>query len=159
MKILVQRVAHASVEVDGQTVGRVGQGLLAFLGCCRGDSPDDVRFLADKLVALRIFRDAQDRMNLSLADTGGAVLLVSQFTLYADTRKGNRPGFDRTGDPAAAEKLYESFASLLRERLGADRVATGVFAADMRVCLCNEGPVTIELCSDAKFPKPSAPSI
>ena len=156
MKLLIQRVSHASVTVDGATVGAIGEGLLALVGCRRGDDERDVAWLAQKLIDLRIFRDAQDRMNRSLADIGGAVLVVSQFTLYADTRKGNRPGFDLAGDPAAAEALCRQLIDLLHEKLGSERVATGVFGADMKVSLCNDGPVTIELCSDNKFPKNSA---
>jgi D-tyrosyl-tRNA(Tyr) deacylase len=95
-------------------------------------------------------------MNLSVEDVGGSLLLVSQFTLYADTRKGNRPGFDLAGDPVVAERLWALLAERLRSRCGADRIATGVFAADMKVSLCNDGPVTIELCSDHKHPKTQA---
>lgn len=153
MKLLAQRVTHAWVEVGGRRVGQIGPGLMTLVGCRRGDTAADADHLADKLAALRVFPDAEGRMNRSVEETGGAVLLVSQFTLYADTRKGNRPGFERTGDPAAAERLCERLAARLRARLGPERVATGVFAAAMQVTLCNDGPVTIELCSDAKFPK------
>jgi len=156
MKLLVQRVAQASVDIEGRRVGTIGRGLLALAGCRRGDSEADADYLADRLVALRIFRDDADRMNLSVVDMGGSVLLVSQFTLYADTRKGNRPGFDLAGDPGVAENLYERMAARLRGRLGPERVATGVFAADMQVALVNDGPVTLELCSDHKFPKPTS---
>lgn len=155
MKALVQRVSHAAVEVEGQTVGRIGPGLLAFVGCRRGDTESDANYLVEKLAALRVFRDAEDRMNLSVQDIGGAVLVVSQFTLYADTRRGNRPGFELAGDPAVAERLYGRFVERLQAALGTDRVATGVFAADMKVTLCNDGPVTIELCSDSRFSKES----
>ncbi len=156
MKLLIQRVSHASVEVAGETVGAIDRGLLALVGCRRGDDERDVAWLTQKLVDLRIFRDDEGRMNRSLADIGGAVLVVSQFTLYADTRKGNRPGFDLAGDPAIAEALCQQMIDLLCEKLGPERVATGRFGADMQVTLCNDGPVTIELCSDTKFPKNSA---
>lgn len=157
MKLLAQRVTQAWVEVGGRRAGQIGPGLLTLVGCRRGDADADADHLADKLAALRIFPDAEGRMNRSVEETGGAVLLVSQFTLYADTRKGNRPGFELAGDPAAAERLCERLAARLRARLGPERVATGVFAAAMQVTLCNDGPVTIELCSDAKFPKTLVP--
>lgn len=152
MKLLVQRVSEASVAIDGETVGSVGRGVMTLVGCRTGDTEADADYLADRLAALRIFRDAEDRMNLSLKDIGGSALLISQFTLYADTRKGNRPSFLLSGDPAVAKALYERFCARMRELIGADRVATGVFAADMKVSLVNDGPVTIELCSDTKFP-------
>lgn len=153
MKVLLQRVSRASVDIDGVRVGEIGPGLMGLVGCRAGDTVADADYLADRLVALRIFRDAEDHMNLSVRDIGGGVLLVSQFTLYADTRKGNRPGFSLGGDPVAAKALYERLVERVRAALGTDRVATGVFAADMQVSLVNDGPVTIELCSDTKFPK------
>jgi D-tyrosyl-tRNA(Tyr) deacylase len=153
MKLLVQRVSYASVEVGGRVAGQIGAGLLVLVGCRAGDGEADADYLADKVTALRIFRDARERMNLSLLDTGGAMLVVSQFTLYADTRRGNRPGFDLAGPPAVAERLCDYFAERVRSKLGAERVATGEFGADMQVALCNDGPVTIELCSDHKYPK------
>ncbi len=152
MKLLVQRVSEADVAIDGETVGSIGRGVMTLVGCRSGDTAADADYLADRLVSLRIFRDADEKMNLSLKDIGGSALLVSQFTLYADTRKGNRPSFILSGDPAAAKALYERFCGRMRDLLGADRVATGVFAADMKVSLVNDGPVTIELCSDSKFP-------
>ena len=153
MKIVVQRVAEASVEIAGSTVGKIGVGLLAFVGCRVGDAVCDADYLVDKLVALRIFPDAEGRMNRSVQDIGGSVLVVSQFTLYADTQHGNRPGFSLSGDPALAEKLYDHAVRRLRAILGDTRLATGVFAADMKISLVNDGPVTLELCSDTKFPK------
>ena len=153
MKFLVQRVSHASVEIAGNTVGAIGAGLLAFIGCRGGDATRDADYLVDKLAALRIFPDDAGRMNRSVQDVGGSVLVVSQFTLYADTQHGNRPGFSLSGDPALAERLYDHAVQRLRATLGDAHIATGVFAADMKVSLLNDGPVTIELCSDAKFPK------
>ncbi len=153
MKLLIQRVLQASVDIDGHRVAEIRQGLMVLVGCRAGDTEADAAYLADRLVHLRIFCDAEDRMNLSVQDIHGEALLVSQFTLYADTRKGNRPGFSLSGDPAAAQALYERFVGRVRDLLGPDRVGTGVFAADMKVALVNDGPVTIELCSDAKFPK------
>jgi len=153
MKFLIQRVTHASVEVDGNTIGKIGTGLLVFMGCRTGDTVADVDYLVEKLLALRIFEDAEQRMNCSVQDIGGAVLIVSQFTLYADTRKGNRPGFSLAGDPATAKKLYEHCLAKLHGTLGAERTSSGIFGADMKVSLLNDGPVTIELCSDTKFLK------
>ena len=153
MKLLLQRVSRASVDIDGQTVASIGAGFLGLVGCRTGDTPADADYLADRMAALRVFHDDEGRMNRSLLDIGGAALLVSQFTLYADTRKGNRPGFSLAGDPAVAKELYERLCARARNLLGPDRVGTGVFAAHMQVSLVNDGPVTIELCSDAKFPK------
>ena len=148
MKLLIQRVSRASVEVNGAIVGEISAGCLVLVGCRFDDSEKDASYLANKLVALRIFSDSEGKMNLSLAQTGGAVLLVSQFTLYADTTRGNRPGFEEAGPPDLAERNFAAFIREVRLRLGDDKVATGVFAAEMRVSLVNEGPVTIELCSD-----------
>ncbi len=162
MKLLLQRVAETSVEVGGETVGAIGPGLLAFVGCREGDTPEDADRLAVRASALRIFPDDAGRMNRSVADIGGSVLAVSQFTLYADTRKGNRPSFVHAGDPAKAAILCERFAADLRSLLGPDRVAEGRFGADMRVALVNDGPCTIELLSEtatapAASPRPRIP--
>ena len=148
MKLLIQRVSRATVEVDGAIVGEIGAGCLALVGCRFDDTEKDAAYLAGKLAALRIFPDADGKMNLSLAQTGGSALLVSQFTLYADTTRGNRPGFEEVGEPDLAQRNFAAFVSEVRIKLGDAKVATGVFAADMRVSLVNEGPVTIELCSD-----------
>ncbi len=153
MKLLLQRVSRASVSVDGTSVASIGRGILALVGCRTGDTDEEADWLAARLVALRIFPDEEDRMNRSLSDVGGSALLVSQFTLYADTRKGNRPGFSLSGDPAIAKRLYERLCRRVEDLLGAGKVGTGVFAADMQVELVNDGPVTIELCGDARFPK------
>lgn len=143
MRALVQRVAHAKVEVDGDTVGEIGQGLLIFLGVTETDSETEARYLAQKISKLRIFNDDAGKMNLSVRDVGGAALAVSQFTLYADAKKGNRPSYVHAAPPDHADPLFERFKTLLAET-GLD-VASGVFAADMKVSLLNDGPVTIWL--------------
>ena len=156
MKILLQRVSRASVEVDSETVGAIGHGYMALVGCREGDLPEDADRLAVRVANLRVFEDDQGRMNRSVLDTGGGVLAISQFTLYADTRKGNRPSFSLAGSPEAAATLYERFCADLRTLLGPDRVAMGRFGASMRVSLVNEGPCTIELVSEtATAPNPS----
>ena len=136
MRALVQRVSDASVTVDGEEVGRIGRGLLVLLGVRRGDGPDQADRIASKLLALRVFEDAEGKMNLSVVDVGGEILCVSQFTLYGDTRKGNRPSFVDAAPPEEAEPLYER----VREALGAQG---GVFGARMAVALTNDGPVTL----------------
>ncbi len=143
MRALVQRVAEAEVTVAGQSVGRIGAGLLVLVCAMQGDDAVAADKLAARVAKLRIFRDAQDKMNLSLLDTGGAALVVSQFTLAADTRTGNRPGFSSAAPPAEGERLYLHFAKALRD-LGV-AVQTGVFGGDMQVTLVNDGPVTIWL--------------
>jgi D-aminoacyl-tRNA deacylase len=148
MKALVQRVSRASVSVDNSPSGSIGQGFAVLLGVRNGDTSDHARLLANKTTNLRIFSDSSDKMNLSLADVSGQVLVVSQFTLYADTRKGNRPSFINSAPPEIAEPLYEEYVAALRQALGADRVITGRFRAAMSVEIINDGPVTIELCTD-----------
>lgn len=148
MKALVQRVSRASVSVNGQVAGSIGKGFAVLLGVRIGDTDADALYLAEKTAGLRIFPDAQDKMNLALVEASGAVLVVSQFTLYADTRKGNRPSFINAAPPAEAERLYEVYVSQLRRILGSDKVATGTFRASMSVEIVNDGPVTIELTSD-----------
>ena len=149
MKALVQRVTEAAVEVDGREVSRIGPGLLVLLGVRHEDGPEDVAWLARKLPALRIFTDEGGQMNRSMIETGGSLLVVSQFTLYADTRKGNRPSFAAAARPETASQLYAELVRQLRAQLGEGRVSTGIFGAAMKVRLLNDGPVTIELCSDA----------
>lgn len=148
MKALIQRVSRARVTADGVETGVIGKGFAILLGVRIGDTDADAKFLAEKTAGLRIFPDAQDKMNLALAEAGGAVLVVSQFTLYADTKKGNRPSFINAAPPAAAERLYEVYVGHLRRILGTGKVATGVFRASMSVEIVNDGPVTIELTSD-----------
>lgn len=149
MRAVVQRVAEASVRVDGAVVGAIGGGLLVLLGVGVGDGEADARYLADKIAGLRIFEDAACKMNLSVAEVGGGVLVVSQFTLYGDCRQGRRPGFSAAAPPAEADRLYLYFVKLLRVHGLA--VATGVFRADMDVQLINRGPVTMLLDSRKAF--------
>ena len=148
MKCLIQRVSRARVVADGRETGAIGKGYAILLGVKIGDTDADALYLAGKTAALRIFPDAQDKMNLALAEVGGAVLVVSQFTLYADTRKGNRPSFIQAAPPAEAERLYEVYVGQLRRILGPGKVATGVFRASMSVEIINDGPVTVELLSE-----------
>ena len=141
MRAVIQRVAYAKVEVEGTVRGEIGPGVLVLLGVSRTDTPDDAEFLAGKAVHLRIFNDDAGKMNRSLLETGGAMLAVSQFTLYGDCRKGRRPSFDDAAPADRARQLYEHFVEAAR-RLGV-RVETGVFQADMKVTLANDGPVTL----------------
>lgn len=141
MRAVVQRVSSARVEVDGEVTGAIGRGLLVLLGVGQGDVDKQAAWLAGKIAGLRIFEDADGKMNLSVQDIGGSVLVVSQFTLYADCRKGRRPSFTEAAPPDVADRLYQVFVSHLRA-LGVP-VETGVFQAHMDVHLVNEGPVTI----------------
>lgn len=141
MRAVVQRVSRASVTVGGQIVGQIGTGLLVLLGVAPDDTASDVRWLADKIAGLRVFRDAEGKMNRSVADVDGAILVVSQFTLYADCSKGRRPSFIGAARPETAIPLYEAFVNELRA-LGI-LVQTGAFGADMDVELVNQGPVTL----------------
>jgi len=143
MRALLQRVRSASVEIEGERTASIGPGLLVFLGVTHSDGPDDLAWLAGKVSRLRIFEDENGKMNRSVTESGGAVLVVSQFTLYADTRRGNRPGFDQAARPDLANPLYEDLCTTLRDQ--GLTVATGRFAADMQVSLQNDGPVTILL--------------
>ena len=141
MRALIQRVTSARVEVDGVVVGEIGPGLLVLLGVAKTDSEKDADFLAAKIVNLRIFADAEGKMNLSVLEAGGALLVVSQFTLYGDCRKGRRPGFDAAAPSETARALYERFVDAAR--MTGVRVETGVFQAHMAVSLVNDGPVTL----------------
>jgi D-aminoacyl-tRNA deacylase len=143
MKAVLQRVSQADVRVDGAVVGQIGRGLLVLLGVQQGDSVDDAHALADKTVALRIFDDADGKMNLSLADVQGSALVVSQFTLLGDCRKGRRPSYIDAAPPDLAERLYESFVAAIGVQ--GIPVATGRFRAHMEVSLVNDGPVTLLL--------------
>jgi D-tyrosyl-tRNA(Tyr) deacylase len=149
MRAVVQRVSRGEVRVDGASVGAVGRGFVVLLGVARGDEEADARALADKVAALRVFEDAAGKMNLALAEVGGGVLVVSQFTLLGDARKGNRPSFVEAAPPEVGDALYQRFCALLREK--GLPVATGVFRASMAVELVNEGPVTILLDSRRLF--------
>jgi len=151
MRAVVQRASAARVEVAGAVTGSIERGLCVLLGAMRGDTETDARFIAGKLATLRIFPDDEDKMNRSVSDIGGGVLLVSQFTLAADTTSGTRPGFSGALEPAAAKVLCEVVAADLRSR--GLTVGEGVFGAQMQVHLINDGPVTIWLDSQAKVPK------
>lgn len=149
MRVVAQRVSRASVTVDGRVVGEIGPGLLLLAGVARGDTEEVVRAAADKLAGLRIFPDDEGRLNRSVQEVGGAILLVSQFTLYGDARRGRRPSFTRSASGEKAQELYEAVAAGLRE-LGLT-VAQGRFGAHMDVELVNDGPVTLLLSSEGEF--------
>lgn len=149
MRAVVQRVSRAEVRVEGRVSGAIGRGLLVLLGVGREDGESDARLLAEKVAGLRVFEDSGGKMNLAAADVGGAILVVSQFTLLGDARKGNRPSFLDAAAPSAAIPLYEAFCALLREKKLP--TATGVFQAHMDVELVNDGPVTILLDSRRLF--------
>jgi D-aminoacyl-tRNA deacylase len=141
MRIVLQRVREARVEVAGEIVGRIGPGLLVLIAVAQGDSNADADYMAAKTLGLRIFSDAEGKMNRSVQEVGGDILVVSQFTLYGDTRRGRRPSFDRSAPPERAREIYEYFTSRLRE--SGLVVATGLFQEFMQVYLVNEGPVTL----------------
>lgn len=143
MRVLLQRVAHASVAVDGKITGEICRGFLALVGITQSDTAETVEKLAKKTAELRVFEDMQGKMNLSLHDIQGGILSISQFTLYADCRRGRRPGFEQAAKPVQAKPLYEYFNQQLMQY--GIPVETGVFGADMKVDLCNDGPVTIML--------------
>jgi D-tyrosyl-tRNA(Tyr) deacylase len=149
MRAIIQRVKEARVDIGSETVGQIGEGILVLLGAGKDDTRADADYLADKILSLRIFEDPDGKMNLSVTDTGGSLLVVSQFTLYGDCRKGRRPSFDKAAPPEVAEALYEEFVSKLRSR-GA-RVETGRFRAMMDVHLVNWGPVTLLIDSRKEF--------
>lgn len=143
MKAVIQRVKEARVTTGGRELGAIKEGLLVFVACFREDRPEDAGYLAGRLAGLRVFADKAGKMNLSVRDKSLEVMVVSQFTLAADTKKGNRPSFSRAKEPAEAKKLYEYLINCLREQ--GIKVATGEFAADMQVALVNDGPVTFIL--------------
>ena len=149
MRAVIQRVSEASVIVNQKTVGAIGQGLMVLLGVARGDTSEDALYLAEKTAGLRIFEDDQGKMNRSVEEVGGGILVVSQFTLLGDCRKGRRPGFTEAAPPELADRLYEEYVEALRRR--GISVATGVFRAEMQVHLVNDGPVTLLLDSRKQF--------
>ena len=149
MRFLIQRVNSASVQVDGETTGSIGKGFLVFIGICETDDEAIADKLLDKLLKLRIFDDADGKTNLSVFDVSGELLLVSQFTLYANCKKGNRPSFTDAADPEKANRLYEYIIKEAEKKI---RVGTGIFGADMKVTLENDGPFTVMLDSDEICP-------
>jgi D-tyrosyl-tRNA(Tyr) deacylase len=149
MRVVLQRVAHASVTVDGTVTGSINKGLLVLMGVEDADTHEDVAWLSNKIVQMRIFDDAQGVMNLSVKDIDGSILLVSQFTLHASTKKGNRPSYIKASKPDKAIPLYEAMIQQLSADLG-QPVQTGIFGADMKVSLLNDGPVTIVMDSQNK---------
>jgi D-tyrosyl-tRNA(Tyr) deacylase len=142
MRVVIQRVSEAAVKIDGNIVGEISKGLLVLLGIAQEDTEQDALYLLQKLINLRIFSDADGKMNLSVQDCGGELLVVSQFTLYADTKKGNRPSYIRAARPELAIPLYEFFLRELQKQFQGS-IQTGKFGADMKVSLINDGPVTI----------------
>lgn len=149
MRVVVQRVKKASVSVDQDIVGEIGQGLLVFLGVGEEDGSEDLDYIVDKVTGLRIFQDEDDKMNLSISQIDGEILVISQFTLYGDVRKGRRPSFSKSAAPEIAEKYYKEFIDKVKEK--GIKVESGIFGADMDVSLINDGPVTILLDSDKTF--------
>jgi len=149
MRAVIQRVLEASVEIGGDIVSKIGPGLLILLGVEDADGMDDVAWLSGKIVRMRIFPDAEGKMNQAVTDTGGEVIVVSQFTLHASTKKGNRPSFLKAAVPAISEPLYEAFCEAMAGEL-AKPVGRGIFGAEMKVALINDGPVTIVIDSRAR---------
>lgn len=143
MIAVVQRVGHAEVKIEGEIAGAIGAGFLVLLGIAHEDSEEDALWLSGKITQLRVFSDAEGKMNLALQDNGGELLVISQFTLHASTKKGNRPSFINAAKPDHAIPLYEKFVGLCKNAIGEGKVKTGVFGADMKVSLMNDGPVTI----------------
>lgn len=148
MKAWVQRVTEASVTIEGERVAEIGQGYLVLLGVTHADTEKSADEIADRIVKLRIFEDENGKVNKSIEDIHGSVIVVSQFTLYADTAHGRRPGFSNAARPELANPLYERTVAKLREALGAERVGTGRFGAEMKVRLLNDGPFSVELLAD-----------
>ena len=145
MKALIQRVLEASVEIEGSTVASIGKGFLVLLGVTHSDTEKEADQIAERISKLRIFEDENGKTNRSVVDVGGSVIVVSQFTLYADTSQGRRPGFSQAARPEIARPLYERVVAKLCEAIGIEKVGTGQFGADMKVRLLNDGPFTVEL--------------
>lgn len=143
MRAVVQRVTNADVKIDGRVNGKIDDGLLVLLGVGNGDTEEDMKYIADKIIKLRIFSDENDKMNLSLEDVGGSMLVISQFTLYGDCSHGRRPYFGNAMEPVSANEMYEKFVAYIRNQ--GIHTETGEFGADMKVSLTNDGPVTIIL--------------
>ena len=143
MRAVVQRVKNASVTVNEEVIGKISHGLLVFLGVGDGDTDADMKYIADKIIGLRIFSDADDKMNLSVTDVDGEILVISQFTLYGDCRKGRRPNFTASMEPKGAEEMYEKFICYVKDQ--GLKTEHGEFGADMKVSLINDGPVTLIL--------------
>ena len=142
MRAVVQRVTNADVKIDGRVNGKIDDGLLVLLGVGNGDTEEDMKYIADKIIKLRIFSDENDKMNLSLEDVGGSMLVISQFTLYGDCSHGRRPYFGNAMEPVSANEMYEKFVAYIKQGIHTE---TGEFGADMKVSLTNDGPVTIIL--------------
>lgn len=151
MRAVIQKVTKASVTIDGQVHSAIGDGVLVLLGIKNDDNDKDIDYIIDKITNVRIFRDSEDKMNLSVKDIDGEILIVSQFTLYADARKGRRPSFDRAAGKEISLPIYNKFLSELSSRFNPDKIKTGVFAAMMEVSLVNDGPCTILLDSEKMF--------
>ncbi len=145
MRALIQRVGNADVKIESKTISEIKKGLLVLISVSATDDEKDAKYLAEKCVNLRIFEDAQNKMNLSVKDVDGSILVVSQFTLYADTRRGNRPSFTNAAPPEHANQMYKIFVENLKLLMGSEHIKTGVFGAMMNISLVNEGPVTILL--------------
>ncbi|MDY3971183.1 MAG: D-aminoacyl-tRNA deacylase [Clostridia bacterium] len=143
MRAVVQRVTSADVKIDGEVKGKIDNGFMVLLGVGNGDTEEDMKYIADKIINLRVFSDENDKMNLSLADVGGSMLVISQFTLYGDCSHGRRPYFGDAMEPVGANKMYENFVAYVRDK--GIHTETGEFGADMKVSLTNDGPVTIIL--------------
>lgn len=143
MRAVVQRVTSADVKIDGEVKGKIDNGFMVLLGVGNGDTEEDMKYIADKIINLRVFSDEHDKMNLSLADVGGSMLVISQFTLYGDCSHGRRPYFGDAMEPVGANKMYENFVAYVRDK--GIHTETGEFGADMKVSLTNDGPVTIIL--------------
>ena len=150
MRVVVQRVSHAGIVIDGVEGGTIAQGIVVLFGVETDDTDEHISWLANKCMDLRIFEDDEGKMNRSLRETGGGMLIVSQFTLFGNVKKGNRPSFNRSALPETAIPIYEAFVNFCQTVLGEDRVITGSFGADMKVSLCNDGPVTIFIDSNQR---------